>query len=69
MSKGGVRIPGPGKTLGRNKSPNPRVIRKQIRWTREEWPLVQEGAIKAGKEIYDFQREVILAKCTQIKQT
>lgn len=57
---GGHRTPGPGKSLGRPKSPEPRNKRKWIRWTEKEWNLVEEFG---GKDLAKFQRDAILEKC------
>ena len=57
---------GSGRNQGRHKSTEPtRIIRKQIRWTEDEWPLVEAGANSNDMSEADFQRKCILDKCRQ----
>lgn len=54
---------GAGRGQGRKPSDDPRSVRKQLRWTENEWNLIETFAGKESVSVADFQRNAILDKC------
>ncbi len=59
ISAGGKRK-GAGAKAGSKRVASPRTVKKQIKWTAEEWAKIEQGARDAGQNVTDYQRSKLL---------
>lgn len=59
ISAGGKRK-GAGAKAGSKRVASPRTVKKQIKWTKEEWAQIEKWAEDAGQNVTDYQRAKLL---------
>jgi len=60
---------GAGRNQGRPLTAEPRVVKKQLSWTKPEWFAVEQAAMSQGEKITDYQREIILRSIRLLTDT